>query len=98
MKIRVVSDGTRSGTKITDAVTGNDLGGSVVGIAWSIRADERVATVTIEWFASELDLEVTGEVADPPPEIDFRTGQPKAAEANRIARESAGVMPAGDDA
>lgn len=80
MRIRIVSDGQRMSTRVTDADTGEEIGHRITGLVWSMRDGESVATVTVELFGAAVDVDLTG-TADLPGTVDFRTGLPKTADA-----------------
>lgn len=56
MKIKIISDGTNSGTKIINKETGEMIG-MVQNVTWSISSKDIYAKATIEILNPEIELE-----------------------------------------
>jgi|CXWL01.1.fsa_nt_gi hypothetical protein len=65
MKIRIVSDGTCPGTKITNAETGEEVEGVTV-IDWHLRGPDWNAECTLKFFGPDVPVDLQAEVPDEP--------------------------------
>jgi len=59
-QIRIVSDGTRFGTKVTWEATGEEIK-YVTKVEWSLDANEGIAKCALHLFEVEVDLQVPDE-------------------------------------
>jgi hypothetical protein len=57
MRAKIVSDGTRAGTKIVDAATGEAIDMHVLGLEWRIDRDDAAAICILKCRLVEADLE-----------------------------------------
>lgn len=61
MRLKIVSDGTRKGTHVVDAKTGEELQ-DITDLQWNIKADSYMSRAVITILRPTVD--VTGEAED----------------------------------
>lgn len=55
MKLKIISDGTSSGTSIVNAETGETING-IVSVDWSVSADSGCSEVNLRVMGVQLEL------------------------------------------